>query len=213
MKKVSVSILSGKDNLVAVVKKIDKTNVDYIHVDIMDGKFVSNKSFTFSEVRNLTKYTTKKLDVHLMVNDPDKYIEDYANLNVEYITIHYEIGKNINKFIDKIKEYGIKCGISIKPETEINSIVPYLNKIDLILLMSVNPGMGGQEFISTSIEKIRALRQLLSNYPNILIEVDGGINDVVAPMCIEAGADILVAGSFIISSNNYQNNIDKLKNN
>ncbi len=211
MSKVAVSILSNKDNILKVIKEIDKTNVDYIHIDIMDGKFVSNKSFIFSEIRNISKYTSKKLDVHLMVNNPNTYIENYATLNVEYITIHYEINMDIYSLINKIKGYGIKCGLSIKPETDINSVIPYLKEIDLILVMAVNPGMGGQEFLLSTIERIKQLKQIIANYPNILIEVDGGINDIIAPLCIEAGADILVSGSYILNSSNYQNSINKLK--
>jgi ribulose-phosphate 3-epimerase len=214
MVKISVSILSIKDNVIDSIKKLNKTDTDYIHLDIMDGKFVSNKTYTFGDIKKLTKYIDKKLDVHLMVKDPSKYISDYATLNVDFITIHYEIGNSLERAIEEIKNCGIKCGVSIKPETNVEQIFPLLKDIDLVLIMSVNPGMGGQEFIPSTLDKIKALKEEIDRRNlKVIIEVDGGINNENAPMCIQNGTDILVSGSYIIKDENYQNNINNLKNN
>ncbi|MGI6325174.1 MAG: ribulose-phosphate 3-epimerase [Bacilli bacterium] len=214
MTKIAVSILTIQGRLIDIIKKLEQTDADYFHIDIMDGKFVPNRSFTFGEIKKLSKYTTKKLDVHLMVDNPIKYIEDYATLDVEYITIHYEINKDLTSIINKIKDCGIRCGLSIKPKTSIHKIVPYLAKIDLILLMSVNPGRGGQEFLSSTVDRIKALKEIITKHGyNTVIEVDGGINDETAKLCIEAGADILVSGSYVLSDNDYQTKINQLKNN
>lgn len=213
MVKVSTSILSeyNKDSLIDAVKNINKTTTDYIHIDIMDGHLIPQKSFIFSDIKKISNYTNKKLDVHLMVKDPSKYINDYAMLNTEFITIHYEIGKNLVKYIDQIKDCGIKCGISIKPETNVELIYNLLDKVDLVLIMSVNPGLSGQPFITESIEKIDKLRSEISNRKlNILIEVDGGINEEVSKLV--NNVDILVVGTFILNSNNYQEQINKLIN-
>lgn len=212
MTKIAVSILSTTDNLTKVIKKIDKTDADYLHIDIMDGKFVSSKSFTFSQIAKETKHTSKKLDVHLMVQNPSKEIANYALLNVEYITIHYEIGEQIITLIDKIKSYGVKCGISINPATDVQKIIPLLPKIDLVLVMSVHPGLGGQTFLANAIDKIRLLKeQIIKNDYKTVISVDGGINQEIAHVCQEAGADIIVAGTFIVTSNDFQSQITKLR--
>lgn len=214
MVKISVSILSSKDSIIETVKKIDKTDTDYIHIDIMDGKFVDNKSFVFSEIKKISNYTSKKLDVHLMVENPLRYIKDYALLNTDFITVHYEIGNKLDDSLNQIKEVGLKCGISINPETNIESIYPYLDKVDLVLIMSVNPGMGGQEFIDSSLDKIEKLKEeIVRRNLSVLIEVDGGINEEIAFSCIERGTDIIVSGTYITNSDNYQEQINKLRNN
>ena len=211
MVKVSTSILSIKDNIIEEVKKINNTNTDFIHYDIMDGKFVSNKSFSFDDIKKINNFITKPLDIHLMVEEPLKYIEFYKDLNPEYITIHYEIDNYIN-YINVIKSYNIKAGISIKPKTLVEDIFPLLNNLDLVLVMSVEPGMGGQEFIEDSLTKIRKLKQYIEdNNLKTIIEVDGGINDISAKECIKQGADILVCGSYITNSDNYQEKINKIK--
>ena len=203
--KVSASFLSSKNPAVDLTK-LNDTDVDYIHVDIMDGKFVPNKTMPFSEMKNIYKYTSKRLDVHLMVKKPWKYIDDYATLNTEYITIHVET-KDVHKTLDLIDSYGIKKGLSIKPETSLDELDPYLDNIDLILVMSVNPGKGGQEFIEETIPRIKALKKKLKEHKsNALISVDGGINEKVAKKLKDV--DILASGSFVIDSNNYQEAID-----
>ena len=161
--KVSASFLSCKNPAVDL-KKLNDTDVDFIHVDVMDGRFVKKKTMPFREMRNIYKYTDKRLDVHLMVKNPDKYIPLYAELNTEYITIHVEIGQDIDKMIKLIKKYGIKAGLAISPNTPVSDLVPYLPIIDLILVMSVEPGLGGQEFISSTKEKLKEVRTLLKEY-------------------------------------------------
>lgn len=211
MVKVSTSILSIKNDLIDNIKKLDKTNTDFIHYDIMDGIFVSNSSFTFKEIENINKYISKPLDVHLMVSNPEEYIKFYKNLKPTYITIHYEI-ENYQKYLDMIKENNIGVGISIKPNTPIEVLYEIVDKIDLVLIMSVEPGKGGQKFIDTSLNKIQKLRKYIDDKNlNTIIEVDGGINDITSKKCIDSGADILVCGSYITNSINYQQQINKLR--
>ena len=207
--KVSASFLSSKNPAKDLVK-LNDTDVDYIHVDIMDGKFVPNKTMPFSEMKNIYKYTSKRLDVHLMVSDPKKYIPLYAELNTEYITFHVEIDEDIMGLLELIKSYSIKAGLSIKPNTKVSELVPYLPYIDMILVMSVEPGEGGQAFIEESESRISEIRQLLKSY-NIpaVINVDGGINKVTVSKCKDA--DIVVAGSYIINSDNFQEKISSLR--
>lgn len=207
--KVSASFLSSK-NIPEDLRKLNETDVDYIHVDIMDGKFVKNKTMPFNEMKNIYKYTSKRLDVHLMVENPEKYIPLYAELNTEFITIHVELDTDIEKNLELIKEYSIKCGLAINPETKVSELIPYLPYLDLILVMSVNPGAGGQEFIEETEAKVREVRALLDSYNvKALISVDGGITDKTKEMC--SYADMLAAGSFIINSDNFQEKIASLR--
>lgn len=209
--KVNVSILSSTIKPQDIVKELDKTNVDYIHIDIMDGKFVDNKTWTISEITKITKNSTLPLDVHLMVNNPSKYIEDYAMLNTNDIIFHYEAVKDVNSMIDEIKNYGLKVGIAINPDTAVEEIYQYLDKVDLVLVMSVYPGKSGQSFIEESLDKIRKLkREIQEKNLKTLISVDGGINDETGELCKAAGADILVSASYI--HKDIKNNIDILKN-
>ncbi len=212
MVKISTSLLSIEKTLVQAIKDLNKTNTDYLHIDIMDGKFVENKSFTFNEIKKISKLTDKPLDVHLMVKNPLKYINDYALLNVEYITFHLEAVKNPLQVIEHIKSTGIKCGISVKSTTKIKELFPFLKLIDLVLIMSVNPGYGNQAFNPDSIARIRFLKeQINKENVKVSIAVDGGINNLNAKECIQYGTDILVSGSFITNSSDYQKQIDLLK--
>lgn len=196
--KVSVSILSSKIKPADITKKLDSTNADYIHLDIMDGKFTENKTWTFSEVKKIISYSKLPLDVHLMVNNPEKYIEDYAMMNTSYLTFHYEAVKDVQSTIDKIKDYGLKVGISICPNTEVDVLFPYLSKIDQVLIMSVVPGKSGQSFIETSPEKIKKLKEEIEKQNvKTIISVDGGINNETGLLCKEAGVDMLVSASYI----------------
>ena len=206
--KISASYLSIKENLEENIKKLSNTNVDYIHVDIMDGKFVSNTNITDIKLLELNK----PLDIHLMVKDVYKFIDMYKNLKPEYITFHLEIEENLFEIIDYIKSNGIKAGLSIKPNTDIGLLTPYLHLLDLILVMSVEPGKGGQEFIIDSKEKIDALKivKKVNNY-NYQIEVDGGINNNTIKYC--ENADIVVVGSYITNSEDYQKMVNTLKTN
>lgn len=206
---ISTSFLSSK-NLIHDLRELDKTDTDYIHVDIMDGKFVKKKTMPFKEMRNIYKYTNKRLDVHLMVKNPKRYIEDYASLNTEYISFHIESDENIEKNLQLIKEYGIKSGLAISPDTEIKELVPYLPLLDLVLVMSVEPGAGGQDFIVKTKDKIKELKILLSEYnSDVKISVDGGVNDRTKEYCTDC--DILVSGSYIINGDNLQEKIDSLR--
>ena len=208
--KVNVSILSNTLKPLDIVKELDKTNADAIHIDIMDGKFVDNKTWTTSEIIKLTKHSNLPLDVHLMVNNPSKYIEDYAMLNTNNITFHYEAVKDVNKVINEIKDYGLKVGIAVNPDTDVKNIYDYLSNIDIVLIMSVYPGKSGQVFINETLDKIKELKDyIVNNNLKTLISVDGGINDETGKLCKEAGADVLVSASYI--HNDIKNNIDKLK--
>ena len=207
MIKISTSILSSK-NRIESIKKLNNTNNDYLHIDAMDGIFVPNKQFNIEEINNLKKYSKSKIDLHLMVEDPEYYIRLITKDNIEYITIHIEINKNIDDLINKIKSLGYKVGISLKPNTPIKEIEKYLNKIDLVLIMSVEPGFGGQQFIETTIDKIKNLRK---KNKDIIIEVDGGINNTTIEL-IKSYANIAVVGSYITNNNDYQKAINNLKN-
>lgn len=208
--KISASFLSSYDKATDL-RKLNLTTVDYIHVDYMDGKFVKQKSLSFRQLKKIYKYTSKRLDVHLMAEKPEKLIKKFATLNTEFITFHVEIEKNIPKLIDLIHTYGIKAGLSIKPNTEIDVLKPFLDKIDLILVMSVEPGKGGQAFIPETEKRIKEIRKMLNEEgkDNILISVDGGINEDTKDKVKDA--DILVSGSYITKSKNFQENIDHLR--
>lgn len=207
--KVSSSFLSSK-NIARDLKLLNETDVDYIHVDIMDGKFVKKKTIPYREMRNIYKYTSKRLDVHLMVENPIKYIPLYAELNTEYITFHVEVDQNIEKCIERIHDFSIKAGLAISPNTKIQELIPYLPLIDMILVMSVEPGLGGQFFLEQTSDRIREIRSLLSEYHSkAVINVDGGITSDTKDACQDA--DILTAGSYIVCSENFQEKISSLR--
>ena len=201
----NASILSSTLKATDLIKKFNDTEVKYIHVDVMDGKFVNNKSFTVGDIRKFDNISKKPFDIHLMVKNPIKYINDIALFNIDTISFHYEAVKNIEEVIELIKNYGIKVGIAVNPKTDINVLTPYLNKIDTVLVMSVEPGYSGQPFIESTYEKVEKLKELINiNNSKALIEVDGGVNTENAPMLKEKGVDILVSASCI------QNNIDNI---
>lgn len=213
MTKISVSFFSTDDKK-EVIKKINKTDADYLHIDVADGNFVEKKTIEFSKMKALLKDNKLPLDVHLMVESPSKLIDNYALLNTEFITIHFELGKNLDKYIFQIKTYGIRCGISIKPETRIEYLFSLLDRIDLVLIMGVEPGKSGQSFIDDTLNKIETLKEEIEKRNlNVLIEVDGGINLDTSKQCVQKGTDIIVSESYIVSSNNYQDSINKLRNN
>lgn len=205
MIKVSTSILTC-NNRIQATEELNKTNTDYIHIDYMDGIFVDNKEFTIEEIKTLSKISTKKLDIHIMAENPEPIIQELKGLNIEYITIHYEINKPLNKIINLIHNQGYKCGISIKPKTDPKNIIEYLEKIDLVLIMSVEPGKGGQKFIPDVLNKIKELKQ-----NNLIIEIDGGINDTNIEE-LKNIVDIVVVGSYITNSSDYNKQINNLKN-
>ena len=207
-RKVSVSFLSSKNKEEDLIK-LGATDTDYIHVDVMDGKFVKNKNLPFKLLDRLSYTLQKRLDVHLMVNKPNKFIEEYATLNSEYITIHVELPKEvIDSSIELIKSYGIKCGLAIKPNTDINLLKDYLDKIDLILVMSVEPGSGGQEFISETPDRIAKIKELIGK-KKIAINVDGGINDKTIKYLDKA--NIVVSGSYVVNSDSFVDAIKSLR--
>lgn len=205
--KISASFLSIKENIKENLDKLTKSDIDFLHLDIMDGKFVENKTYTIEDIKSIINYD-KKLDVHLMVLDIKKYIDDFKCLNPEYITFHYETNYDIMDLVSYIKSLNIKVGISIKPETDVKLLDKYLKYIDLVLVMSVNPGAGGQKFIPSSIEKINYLKeQREENDYNYLISVDGGINDETIKL---VNSDIAVSGSYI-TNGDYKEQVKKLK--
>ncbi len=209
MKKISVSFLSSK-NIPKDLKLLNETDADYIHVDIMDGKFVKGKTLPFSEMKHIYKYTSKRLDVHLMVENPSKYIPLYAELNTEFITFHIEVEEDIIKNLEMIKNYSIGCGLAINPDTPVKELVPYLPYLDEVIVMGVVPGEGGQAFIPETENKLKELRELINSYHlNVLINVDGGVKDITKKQCHYA--DILTSGSYILQGDNYQERINSLR--
>ncbi len=212
--KISASFLGIKNNIEENLRLLNECNIDYIHLDVMDGVFVSNKTYNAKEAISLLKYTDKPKDVHLMVSDIKKYIDDFLCVNPEFITVHYEAISDDALIslgvINYIKSKNIKAGLAIKPNTNIEEIMTLLPYLDLILVMSVEPGSGGQKFIDTSKDKIDTLYKLKNdNGYNYLIEVDGGINCETIKLCKHA--DICVVGSYI-TNGDYKQRVNSLKN-
>lgn len=205
--KISVSILNSEDKK-ETIKTLNNTNISYIHMDVMDGRFVSQKTLPYQELKELSSISTKKLDIHLMINNPEEYIDNIKNLdNIENITIHLEIDKNIKEILSKIKSLGFKRGLSIKPNTDINKLVPYLDDIDLILVMTVEPGLGGQPFLESSTKRLKEIKALIGTR-DILLEVDGGINNNTINLVKDA--NIAVVGSYITKSTDPVSQINSL---
>ena len=214
---ISPSILAADfSKLGQEVVAVDKAGADWIHIDIMDGHFVPNLTIGPEVVSGLRKYTKKLFDVHLMTMPANNWLEPFAKAGADIITIHLEAESNVKKSLKIIKGLGLKAGLSIKPSTSENTLEKYIEYCDLILVMTVNPGFGGQKFMTTQLEKIRNIKNMKKRLGiNIDIEVDGGINKETSKLCLEAGANVLVAGSAIFSEDakNYSNLINSLRNN
>jgi ribulose-phosphate 3-epimerase len=210
---IAPSILSADFNhLGKDIEMINESEADYIHCDIMDGVFVPNISFGIPIVKYVGKIARKPLDVHLMITDPDKYLRSFAEAGASILTVHYETCPHLHRTVSYIKELGVKASVCLNPHTPVFLLSDIISELDMVLLMSVNPGFGGQEFISHTTEKVRQLRNMIDNdNPDCLIEVDGGVNFETGKLLIDAGVDILVAGSFIFNSENPGGTISKLK--
>ena len=206
--KIAPSILSADfSRLAEEIKTVEDAGADMIHIDVMDGHFVPNITIGSLVVKSLRKTTDLPFDVHLMVEEPDRYIQDFADAGSNIITIHPEADTDVNWAIQAMKEFGVKAGIAIKPATQIKEIKEYLRDSDVVMIMSVEPGFGGQEFLPGTLEKIRELRKKYKGE----IEIDGGINKKTVPLAIKAGVDILVAGNAIFGSSNPAKSLKELK--
>lgn len=199
-------------NLQSDVEMLNKSAADYIHIDIMDGVFVPNISFGFPVCEAIHKHATKPMDFHLMIVNPDNYLEACKKAGAEIISVHYEACPHLHRTVQSIKEMGIKAGVVLNPHTSVDVLNEILPDLDLVLIMSVNPGFGGQKFIPSTVQKVAKLRAMANTLnPDLIIEVDGGVNAQNAGSLYEAGADLLVAGSFVFNSQDPINTISALK--
>ena len=214
MRIVAPSILSADfGNLERDIKMIDRSVAEWVHVDVMDGVFVPNISFGFPVVKSVRKATTKVLDAHLMIVEPERYVKRFVEAGVDYVTFHLEACTDPRTAIAEIKSAGAKAGISIKPATPVESIFDYLPELDLVLVMSVEPGFGGQSFMSNSLDKVRALRKEIDEKGyNCLIEIDGGISVKNAREVYDAGVDVIVAGSSVFNAEDPEQMISEILN-
>jgi ribulose-phosphate 3-epimerase len=213
MKMISPSLLSADfGNLQRDIEMLNQSQCDWLHVDVMDGIFVPNISFGQPVVKHIKKHARKPLDVHLMIMDPGRYVADFRDAGADILTVHYEACTHLDRTLHAIKDAGMKCGVVLNPHTPVMLLEDSVQICDVVLLMSVNPGFGGQKFIENTFNKVRQLRELCQRKnPDCLIEVDGGVNTTNAPMLFEAGADVLVAGNAVFKSDNPLQTIMDLK--
>jgi ribulose-phosphate 3-epimerase len=212
--KIAPSVLASDfANIQSEIEMINASEADYIHVDIMDGVFVPNISFGIPVTEAINKHAKKPLDVHLMIVDPDRYLEAFKKAGASIISVHLEACNHLHRTLQAIKELGCKAGVALNPHTSVQLLEDVIMDIDLVCLMSVNPGFGGQKFIGNTYHKVRQLKSLINQKgANTMIEIDGGVNQSNAPLLLEAGADVLVAGSFVFSAENPLETIRSLKN-
>ena len=211
--KIAPSILASDfRNLHEEIKKVEKAGADWIHCDVMDGHFVDNLTFGPVVVEAINRCTKLPLDVHLMIENPVKYIKDFASAGVDILTVHIEACPNLKLVISKIKSLGMKAGCSVRPQTPLSMVKPYLKDLDLLLIMSVNPGFAGQSFISSVLPKVKEAQKLKQTQKyKYYIEIDGGINPKTAKLAKRAGAEVLVAASAIFKAKDYRKSIEKLR--
>ncbi|MBO7260389.1 MAG: ribulose-phosphate 3-epimerase [Bacteroidaceae bacterium] len=194
------------------LEMINSSEADWLHLDIMDGVFVPNISFGFPVLKYVAKYCTKPLDVHLMIVQPEKFLEQFKDLGAASVNVHYEACTHLNRTINEIKRLGMKAAVTLNPSTPVSMLEEIINDVDMVLLMTVNPGFGGQKFIESSLDKVRRLRKMITEHNSqALIQVDGGVNLETAPLLIEAGVDVLVSGNTVFKADNPIETISKLK--
>ena len=212
--KIAPSILAADfNNLGKDIRMINESEAEFIHCDVMDGVFVPNISFGIPVIEHVKKIAEKPLDVHLMIINPEKYIDAFSKAGTSWLTVHYETCLHLNRTVDEIKEKGMKASVCLNPHTPVRVLEDIIADLDMVLLMSVNPGFGGQEFIQNTYKKVRQLKKLIvENDSDCLIEVDGGVNYETGKMLVDAGTDVLVAGSFVFGSGNPKETIRNLRN-
>ena len=205
-------LASDFSDLKSEIMMVNESKADWFHLDVMDGMFVPNISFGMPVIKSIKKYAKKPLDVHLMIEKPERYIKDFSNHGADILTVHFEACNHLHRTIDAIKQAGMKAGIAINPHTSPNALLDIVKYLDLVCIMSVNPGFGGQSFIEHTYQKIDSLKKIKTEYNRqLLIEIDGGVNLQNAKKLIDSGANVLVAGSSVFNTNNPSKTISELK--